>query len=284
MKAVVWHGKRDVSVDQVPDPTIEEPTDAIVRITSRASAAPTCISTRCSAPFMEEGDILGHEPMGIVEEVGPEVERLSARATASSSRSTSPAATAGCASRGCRRSARRPRSATRARARRCSATRSSTGQVPGGQAEYLRVPQAQYGPIKVPEGPPDERFVYLSDVLPTAWQAVAYADVPEGGTSPCSAWGRSATWPAGSPCSAAPAGDRSRPRAGASAARRRARRRDARPERARRRAASGPSAGSPMAAVPTPSSTRSAWRRTARRSGSSRRRWPGCCPPRSPRS
>ena len=56
------------------------------------------------------------------------------------------------------------------------------GQVPGGQAEYLRVPQAHYGPIKVPEGPPDERFVYLSDVMPTAWQAVAYADVPKGGS------------------------------------------------------------------------------------------------------
>ena len=56
------------------------------------------------------------------------------------------------------------------------------GQVPGGQAEFLRVPQAHFGPIKVPEGPPDERFVYLSDVLPTAWQAVEYAAVPEGGT------------------------------------------------------------------------------------------------------
>jgi threonine dehydrogenase-like Zn-dependent dehydrogenase len=56
------------------------------------------------------------------------------------------------------------------------------GQVPGGQAEYLRVPQAQYGPIKVPEGPPDDRFVYLSDVLPTAWQAVEYAGIPADGT------------------------------------------------------------------------------------------------------
>jgi threonine dehydrogenase-like Zn-dependent dehydrogenase len=55
------------------------------------------------------------------------------------------------------------------------------GEVPGGQAEYLRVPQAQFGPIKVPEGPPDDRFVYLSDVLPTAWQAVAYADAPKDG-------------------------------------------------------------------------------------------------------
>jgi threonine dehydrogenase-like Zn-dependent dehydrogenase len=56
------------------------------------------------------------------------------------------------------------------------------GSVPGGQAEYLRVPQAQFGPITVPTGPPDTRFVYLSDILPTAWQAVAYADVPPGGT------------------------------------------------------------------------------------------------------
>jgi threonine dehydrogenase-like Zn-dependent dehydrogenase len=56
------------------------------------------------------------------------------------------------------------------------------GAVPGGQAEYLRVPQAQFTHIKVPEGPPDERFVYLSDVLPTAWQSVVYADVPKGGS------------------------------------------------------------------------------------------------------
>ena len=56
------------------------------------------------------------------------------------------------------------------------------GQVPGGQAEFLRVPQAQYGPIKVPEAPPDDRFLFLSDVLPTAWQAVEYATIPEGGS------------------------------------------------------------------------------------------------------
>src|SRR5436190_15680801 len=56
------------------------------------------------------------------------------------------------------------------------------GQVPGGQAEYLRVPQAHFRPIKVPDGPPDERFVYLSDVVPTAWQAVEYAAIPAGGT------------------------------------------------------------------------------------------------------
>src|SRR2546421_1345250 len=56
------------------------------------------------------------------------------------------------------------------------------GQVPGGQAEFLRVPQAHFGPIKIPDGPPDERFLFLSDVLPTAWQAVQFADVPKGGS------------------------------------------------------------------------------------------------------
>src|SRR2546423_5991755 len=56
------------------------------------------------------------------------------------------------------------------------------GQVPGGQAELLRVPMAHFGPIKVPDGPPDERFLYLSDVLPTSWQAVEYADIPQGGS------------------------------------------------------------------------------------------------------
>ena len=71
---------------------------------------------------------------------------------------------------------------SRAWAPRCSATPKLYGEVPGGQAEYLRVPHAQYGPIKVPEGPPDDRFVYLSDVLPTAWQAVEYAAMPEGGS------------------------------------------------------------------------------------------------------
>ena len=56
------------------------------------------------------------------------------------------------------------------------------GRVPGGQAEYLRVPEAQFTHILVPEGPPDDRFIYLSDVLPTAWQAVEYAGVPDGGS------------------------------------------------------------------------------------------------------
>ena len=76
------------------------------------------------------------------------------------------------------------------------------GGVPGAQAEYLRVPQAQYMAIKVPEGPPDERFVYLSDVLPTSWQAVEYAGIPDGAPWRCSAWDRSVTCLAASRCTA----------------------------------------------------------------------------------
>ena len=69
------------------------------------------------------------------------------------------------------------------------------GQVPGGQAEFLRVPQAQFGPIKVPEGPPDDRFLYLSDILPTGWQAARYADIPPGGTVAVYGLGRSGSSP-----------------------------------------------------------------------------------------
>ena len=114
------------------------------------------------------------------------------------------------------------------------------GQVPGGQAEYLRVPQAQYGPIKVPEGPPDERFLYLSDVLPTAWQAVEYADIPEGGTRrrPRPRADRR-RWRAGSRCTAAPARvigvDLVPERLALARAARRRRHRPARPRRHRRR-------------------------------------------------
>ena len=104
--------------------------------------------------------------------------------------------------RACSRSARHPGPRARHRAALFGYTK-LYGQVPGGQAEYLRVPHAEFGPIKVPEGPPDDRFLFLSDVLPTAWQAVQYAGIPEGGRWPCSAWARSATWRPGSPCTAA---------------------------------------------------------------------------------
>jgi threonine dehydrogenase-like Zn-dependent dehydrogenase len=181
MRALTWHGTRDVRVDTVPDPEIREPTDAIIRVTSSGICGSDLHLYEVLGPFMGEGDILGHEPMGVVEAVGSAVTDLHV-----GDRVVIPfniccghcfMCTTGLHSQ-------------------CETTQVHEygmgaalfgytklyGEVPGGQAEYLRVPFADYLPIKVPAGPPDERFVYLSDVLPTAWQGVEYAAVPPGGS------------------------------------------------------------------------------------------------------
>jgi threonine dehydrogenase-like Zn-dependent dehydrogenase len=181
MKAVAWHGRRDVRVDTVPDPSIEKPTDAIVRITTTAICGSDLHLYEVLAPFMEEGDILGHEPMGIVEEVGSAVESL-----APGDRVVMPFQISCGHCFMCEQNLQTQCETTQVRDQGMGAAlygyTKLYGQVPGGQAQYLRVPHANYNPIKVPEGPPDERFVYLSDVLPTAWQAVEYAGIPDGGT------------------------------------------------------------------------------------------------------
>jgi threonine dehydrogenase-like Zn-dependent dehydrogenase len=181
MRAVTWHGKRDVRVDTVPDPSIQHPTDAIVRITSTGICGSDLHVYEVLGPFMGEGDILGHEPMGIVEEVGAEVTHI-----AKGDRVVIPFNIACGSCFMCDHGLQSQCETTQVKDQGMGAAlfgyTKLYGQVPGGQAEFLRVPQAQYGPIKVPEGPPDDRFVYLSDVLPTAWQAVEYANIPEGGT------------------------------------------------------------------------------------------------------
>jgi threonine dehydrogenase-like Zn-dependent dehydrogenase len=181
MKAVTWHGKRDVRVDTVPDPSIQHATDAIVRITSTGICGSDLHLYEVLGPFMGEGDILGHEPMGIVEEVGAEVTHI-----AKGDRVVIPFNIACGACFMCDHGLQSQCETTQVTDQGMGAAlfgyTKLYGQVPGGQAEFLRVPQAQYGPIKVPEGPPDDRFLYLSDVLPTAWQAVEYANVPDGGT------------------------------------------------------------------------------------------------------
>jgi threonine dehydrogenase-like Zn-dependent dehydrogenase len=181
MKAVAWHGKRDVRVDIVPDPTIEQPTDAIVRITSTGICGSDLHLYEVLGPFMGEGDILGHEPMGIVEEVGSEVTNL-----ARGDRVVIPFNISCGHCFMCDHGLQSQCETTQVRDQGMGAAlfgyTKLYGQVPGGQAEFLRVPQAHYGPIKVPEGPSDDRFVYLSDVLPTAWQAVEYANIPDGGS------------------------------------------------------------------------------------------------------
>jgi len=191
MKAVVWHGKEDVRVDNVPDPVIQEPTDAIVRITSTAICGSDLHLYSKLYPVMREGDIIGHEPMGIVEEVGRDVEHISPGDRVVIPFNISCGHCFFCDQQlysqceTTQNQGKLPQAASllgRGKGASLFGYTHLYGAVPGGQAEYLRVPQAHFGPIKVPEGPPDERFLYLSDVLPTSWQAVAYADVPEGGT------------------------------------------------------------------------------------------------------
>jgi threonine dehydrogenase-like Zn-dependent dehydrogenase len=132
-------------------------------------------------PFMTEGDILGHEPMGIVEEVGSSITHLHA-----GDRVVVPFNISCGHCWMCNNGLQTQCETTQVRDQDKGAAlfgyTKLYGQIAGGQAEYLRVPQAQYGPVVVPDGPPDDRFVYLSDVLPTAWQAVEYAAFPPGGS------------------------------------------------------------------------------------------------------
>jgi threonine dehydrogenase-like Zn-dependent dehydrogenase len=181
MKAVTWHGKRDVRVDTVPDPAIEQPTDAIVRITSSGICGSDLHLYEVLAPFMNAGDVLGHEPMGVVEEVGPEVSEVKA-----GDRVVIPFQISCGRCYMCEQQLYTQCETTQVREHGMGAAlfgyTKLYGEVPGGQAELLRVPFANNTTIKVPDGPPDERFLFLSDVLPTAWQAVEYAAIPEGGS------------------------------------------------------------------------------------------------------
>jgi len=177
MRAVTWQGTEQVSVETVPDPVLEQTTDAIVRITSTAICGSDLHLYSVLGPFMTPGDVIGHEPMGIVEEIGAEVtgvrpgDRVVVPFTISCGR---------CAMCG------------RGLPSQCETTQVTEhgsgaallgysklyGQVPGGQAEHLRVPHADYGLMKVGTELPDDNYLFLSDILPTAWQAVQYAGVP----------------------------------------------------------------------------------------------------------
>ena len=181
MRAVTWQGKRKVSVEQVPDPVISDPSDAIIKITSTAICGSDLHLYEVLGSFMDAGDILGHEPMGVVEEVGSEVGDLRV-----GDRVVIPFQMCCGHCTMCDQGLQSQCETTQVRSTGMGAAlfgySKLYGQVPGGQAEYLRVPQAQYTHVKVPHGPSDTRFLFLSDVLPTAWQAVEYAAVPPGGT------------------------------------------------------------------------------------------------------
>src|SRR5687767_9519632 len=181
MKAVVWHGKEDVRVEDVSYPAIEEPNDAIIRVTSSGICGSDLHLYSVLGMFMEEGDVLGHEPMGIVEEVGAEVKDVQP-----GDRVVIPFNIVCGHCWMCERDLYAQCETTQVREHEKGAAllgyTKLYGGVPGGQAEYLRVPQAQFGPIKVPHGYPDERYLFLSDVLTTSWQAAKYADIKPGDT------------------------------------------------------------------------------------------------------
>ncbi|MEE1813794.1 alcohol dehydrogenase catalytic domain-containing protein [Streptomyces sp. SP18ES09] len=181
MKAVTWQGRRKIEVADVPDPQITDPTDCVIKVTTSGLCGSDLHLYEVLGPFLDAGDILGHEPMGIVAEVGPDVRHLKA-----GDRVVVPFNISCGTCFMCTRGLHSQCETTQVHEHGTGASlfgyTKLYGQVPGGQAEYLRVPFADTLPIKVPEGPSDDRFVYLSDVLPTAWQAVAYADVPPEGS------------------------------------------------------------------------------------------------------
>lgn len=181
MRAVTWQGRRKVSVDNVPDPVIKEPTDAIIRVTSTNICGSDLHLYEVLTAFMNPGDIIGHEAMGVVEEVGAETGDLQVGDRVVIPFNIS-CGTCWMCGRGLQSQCETTQNRDQGTGAALFGYSTLYGEVAGGQAEYLRVPQAQYTHVKVPDDGPDERYVYLSDVLPTAWQAVEYAQIPDGGT------------------------------------------------------------------------------------------------------
>lgn len=193
MKALVWHGKEDVRVDQVPDPTLVEPTDAIIKITATAICGSDLHLYDGYQPGMKSGDILGHEPMGVVVEVGAAVKKLQR-----GDRVVVPfvIACGNCffCSKGlfscCDNSNPNAKLAEKAMGHApCGAFGFShlLGGYSGGQAEYLRVPYADVGPIKIESNLRDEQVLFLSDIFPTGYMAAENARIEQGDT--VAVWG-----------------------------------------------------------------------------------------------
>lgn len=181
MRAVTWQGKGSVAVEDVPDPRLVRPDDAIIKVTSSGLCGSDLHLYDPMASYMEVGDVIGHEPIGVVEEVGADVVSLRP-----GDRVVVPF-TVSCGScwmcgEGLQSQCETTQNLEHGTGASLFGHSRLYGQVPGAQAEFLRVPFADTLPIKVPHGPSDDRFVFLSDVLPAAWQAVEYAALRPGQT------------------------------------------------------------------------------------------------------
>ncbi|QAY71175.1 zinc-dependent alcohol dehydrogenase [Xylanimonas protaetiae] len=177
MRALTWQKRHTVAVEDVDDPRVVEPQDAVVRVTSTAVCGSDLHLYGLLGMYLDKGDVLGHEAMGVVEEVGPAAGRLRV-----GDRVVVPFGIACGTCWMCLRGLQSQCETTQVRAEHKGAALFGYtrlyGSVPGGQAQYLRVPHADYGPVVVPDDDePDERYLFLSDVLPTAWQGVEYAGV-----------------------------------------------------------------------------------------------------------
>jgi len=181
MRALTWQGNLDVRVTDVADPRIQEPNDAVIAVTSTAICGSDLHLYGVLGPYLSPGDVLGHEAMGVVQEVGAGITNL-----APGDRVVIPFNISCGHCWMCGRGLYAQCETTQVREQGKGAAlfgyTSLYGSVPGSQAQFLRVPQAQFGPVKIPPDGPDEQYLFLSDVLPTAWQAVAYADTPKDGT------------------------------------------------------------------------------------------------------
>ncbi len=188
MKALVWHGKHDVRVDTVPEPQIKDGGDVIVEITSTAICGSDLHLYDGMMPTMEEGDILGHEPMGVVVETGRNVTKLK-----KGDRVVVPFTISCGECRFCKMTLFSLCDTTNPNAEIARKAMGESpaglfgyshmlGGYPGGQAQYLRVPHADVGPIKIPDGIPDEQVLFLSDIFPTGYMAAENAEIQKGDT------------------------------------------------------------------------------------------------------
>jgi len=193
MKALCWHGKHRITCDTVPDPKIEEGRDAIIKVTSCAICGSDLHLYDGYMPGMQSGDIMGHEFMGEVVEVGKENKKLKV-----GDRVVVPFTIICGECDQCKRGnysvCERTNPNKKAADLMFGHTTAGlfgythlTGGFPGGQAEFVRVPYADVGPVKVPDGLTDEQVLFLGDIFPTGWQAAANCDIEP--TDTVAVWG-----------------------------------------------------------------------------------------------